>query len=58
MLKQFISKKYIVTYFFFIVLTWLETVINPTLVKMIVSSFEGKNIHTLWNALTFGIIGN
>ncbi|MGT2673960.1 streptosactin export ABC transporter GggC [Streptococcus rupicaprae] len=58
MLKQFISKKHLFFYFIFIVITWLEAVITPKLVSMIVSSFEKKNLEVLWHALLIGILGN
>ena len=46
MLKHFISKKLLVIYFLFIVLTWVESVLNPTLVRMIIDSFQAKNLQS------------
>ena len=58
MLKHFISKKLLVIYFLFIVLTWVESVLNPTLVRMIIDSFQAKNLMILWQILMLGILGN
>lgn len=58
MLKHFISKKLLVIYFLFIVLTWVESVLNPTLVRMIIDSFQAKNLMILWQTLLLGILGN
>lgn len=58
MLKRFISKKLLVIYFLFIVLTWVESVLNPTLVRMIIDSFQSKNLMILWQILMLGILGN
>lgn len=58
MLKQFISKKLLTIYFLFIVLTWIESVLNPTLVRMIIDSFQSKNLKNLWQILMLGILGN
>ena len=58
MLKHFISKKLLVIYFLFIVLTWVESVLNPTLVRMIIDSFQTKNLKILWQILMLGILGN
>ena len=58
MLKHFISKKLLVIYFLFIVLTWVESVLNPTLVRMIIDSFQSKNLKILWQILMLGILGN
>lgn len=58
MLKKFITKKHLVLYFIFIAITWLEAIITPTLVSMIIASFEKKILDDLWIALTVGIIGN
>lgn len=58
MLKHFISKKLLVIYFLFIVLTWIESVLNPTLVRMIIDSFQAKNLKILWQILMLGILGN
>ncbi|RID95611.1 ABC transporter ATP-binding protein [Streptococcus constellatus] len=58
MLKHFISKKLLVIYFLFIVLTWVESVLNPTLVRMIIDSFQTKNLMILWQILMLGILGN
>lgn len=58
MLKQFISKKLLTIYFLFIVLTWVESVLNPTLVRMIIDSFQAKNLKILWQILMLGILGN
>ena len=58
MLKHFISKKLLVIYFLFIVLTWIESVLNPTLVRMIIDSFQTKNLKILWQILMLGILGN
>ena len=58
MLKHFISKKLLVIYFLFIVLTWVESVLNPTLVRMIIDSFQAKHLMILWQTLLLGILGN
>lgn len=58
MLKRFISKKLLTIYFLFIVLTWIESVLNPTLVRMIIDSFQSKNLKILWQILILGILGN
>ena len=58
MLKRFISKKLLAIYFLFIVLTWIESVLNPTLVRMIIDSFQAKNLMILWQTLLLGILGN
>lgn len=58
MLKRFISKKLLTVYFLFIVLTWIESVLNPTLVRMIIDSFQSKNLKILWQILILGILGN
>ncbi|EUB25200.1 hypothetical protein HMPREF1514_0884 [Streptococcus sp. AS20] len=55
MLKRFISKKLLAIYFLFIVLTWVESVLNPTLVRMIIDSL---NLKILWQILMLGILGN
>ena len=58
MLKRFISKKLLTIYFLFIVLTWIESVLNPTLVRMIIDNFQTKNLKILWQILMLGILGN
>lgn len=58
MLKRFISKKLLTIYLLFIVLTWIESVLNPTLVRMIIDSFQSKNLKNLWQILMLGILGN
>lgn len=58
MLKKFISKKHLLLYFSFIAVTWLEAIITPSLVSMIVASFEKKALSELWMALIVGIVGN
>ena len=58
MLKRFISKKLLTIYLLFIVLTWIESVLNPTLVRMIIDSFQSKNLKILWQILMLGILGN
>lgn len=58
MVKRFISKKLLTIYFLFIVLTWVESVLNPTLVRMIIDSFQTKNLKILWQILMLGILGN
>ncbi|VEE80766.1 putative ABC transporter, ATP-binding protein [Streptococcus milleri] len=58
MLKRFISKKLLAIYFLFIVLTWVESVLNPTLVRMIIDSFQAKHLMILWQTLLLGILGN
>ncbi|MET3557001.1 ATP-binding cassette subfamily C protein [Streptococcus rupicaprae] len=58
MLNKFISKKYLILYFSFIGITWLEAIITPTLVSMIVASFEKRSLDKLWLALAVGIFGN
>lgn len=58
MLKRFISKKLLTVYFLFIVLTWIESVLNPMLVRMIIDSFQSKNLKILWQILMLGILGN
>lgn len=58
MLKHFISKKLLVIYFLFIVLTWVESALNPTLVRMIIDSFQAKHLMILWQTLLLGILGN
>lgn len=58
MLTKFISKKHVILYFSFIAITWLEAIITPTLVSMIVSSFEKRAIDKLWFALVVGVLGN
>ena len=57
MLKRFISKKLLTVYFLFIVLTWIESVLNPTLVRMIID-LQSKNLKILWQILMLGILGN
>lgn len=58
MLNKFISKKHFILYFIFIAITWLEAIITPTLVSMIVASFGEKTLDGLWLALAVGIFGN
>ena len=58
MLKRFISKKLLAIYFLFIVPTWIDSVLNPTLVRMIIDSFQSKNLKILWQILILGILGN
>lgn len=58
MLKRFVSKKHLTLYFLAITLTWLEALVTPNLVKMIVESFNNKNLALLWQALIFGLGGN
>ena len=58
MLKRFISKKLLAIYFLFIVPTWIESVLNPTLVRMIIDNFQTKNLKILWQILMLGILGN
>ena len=58
MLKRFISKKLLTIYLLFIVLTWIESVLNPMLVRMIIDSFQSKNLKILWQILMLGILGN
>ena len=58
MIKKLISKKVFVVYFIFIALTWLEAVVNPWLVSRIVELFQQRQLHLLWQALVFGVIGN
>lgn len=58
MIKRFVSMRNLLFYFLAIVVTWLEAVIRPTLVAMIVSSFEQHNLSKLWWVLMLGIIGN
>ena len=58
MLKRFISKKLLAIYFLFIVPTWIDSVLNPTLVRMIIDSFQTKNLKILWQILMLGILGN
>lgn len=58
MIRKFVSPSYLLLYFLAIMVTWLEAVIRPTLVAMIVSSFEQKALSSLWYALFLGIVGN
>ena len=58
MLKRFISKKLLAIYFLFIVPTWIDSVLNPTLVLMIIDNFQTKNLKILWQILMLGILGN
>lgn len=58
MLNQFVAKKHLILYFLALMLTWLEAVIVPNLVKMIVESFSGRHLALLWQALIFGVLGN
>ena len=58
MLKRFISKKLLAIYFLFIVLTWIDSILNPTLVRMIIDNFQTKNLKILWQILMLGILGN
>lgn len=58
MLKRFVSKKHLILYFLALTLTWLEALVTPNLVKMIVESFNNRNLALLWQALIFGIGGN
>ena len=58
MLKRFISKKILAIYFLFIVPTWIDSVLNPTLVRMIIDNFQTKNLKILWQILMLGILGN
>ena len=58
MLKRFISKKLLAIYFLFIVPTWIDSVLNPTLVRMIIDNFQTKNLKILWQILMLGILGN
>lgn len=56
MLKRFISKKLLAIYFLFIVLTWIDSVLNPTLVRMIIDNFQTKNLRILWQILMLGFL--
>lgn len=58
MLKEFISKKILFIYLVCVVITWLEAIINPSVVSMVVKSFEHQKLETLWYALSLGIGGN
>lgn len=58
MLKDKVSKKTLSLYYLSIILTWVEALINPVIVSLIVESFELKNINYLSKALVFGIIAN
>ena len=58
MIKKLISRKVFIVYFIFIALTWLEAVVNPWLVSRIVELFQQRQLHLLWQALVFGVIGN
>ena len=58
MLKRFISKKLLAIYFLFIVPTWIDSVLNPTHVRMIIDNFQTKNLKILWQILMLGILGN
>ena len=58
MIKKLISRKVFIVYFIFIALTWLEAVVNPWLVSRIVELFQQRQLHLLWQALIFGVIGN
>lgn len=58
MLKRFVSKKHLILYFLALTLTWLEALVTPNLVKMIVESFNNRNLALLWQALIFGLVGN
>jgi ATP-binding cassette subfamily C protein len=58
MLKKLVSGRTLALYFLFIMITWLEAVINPTLLKLIIESFETTSVNLLWFSLVFGIIGN
>ncbi|WP_226997579.1 ABC transporter ATP-binding protein [Streptococcus periodonticum] len=58
MLKRFISKKLLAIYSLFIVPTWIDSVLNPTLVRMIIDNFQTKNLKILWQILMLGILGN
>lgn len=58
MIRRFVSPRHLTFYFLAIVVTWLEAVIRPTLVAMIVSSFEHRDLSRLWLALVLGIGGN
>ena len=58
MLKEFISKKILLIYLVCISITWLEAIINPSIVSMVIRSFEHQKLETLWYALALGIIGN
>lgn len=58
MLKAFISKKHLLLYFTSIAITWLEAIIYPSLVSMIVASIEAQQLDQLWQALSIGILGN
>ncbi len=56
MLKRFISKKLLAIYFLFIVLTWIDSVLNSTLVRMIIDNFQTKNLRILWQILMLGFL--
>lgn len=58
MLKSFVSKKHLLLYFTSIAITWLEAIIYPSLVSMIVASIEAQQLNQLWQALFIGILGN
>ncbi|GGE30669.1 streptosactin export ABC transporter GggC [Streptococcus himalayensis] len=58
MLSKWISKKYLILYVSFIAITWLEAIINPSLISLIVASFEKASLDDLWRALAIGIVGN
>lgn len=58
MIRKFVGRSNLALYFLAIMVTWLEAIIRPTLVAMIVSSFEQENLSHLWSALVLGIFGN
>ena len=58
MLKSYVTKKYLFSYFVAIMITWLEAVITPALIQYIVSSFTNHQLHLLWQVLIWGIVGN
>ncbi|MDY6065642.1 MAG: ABC transporter ATP-binding protein [Finegoldia sp.] len=58
MLKNNVSKKSLSLYYISIILTWIEALINPVIVSLIVESFEVRNVNYLFRALIFGIVSN
>lgn len=43
MIKEFISKKILFIYLVCVVITWLEAIINPSVVSMVVKVLNIKN---------------
>lgn len=58
MLKKFLPRRWLVFYLICVAMTWLEAVINPSLVRLIVASFEEQRLDRLWQIVLLGMGGN